>query len=63
MEILANVRERPDIPPDERRSHELIMRILKLRWMGMDGEAKRIELELRRVDPGCTILASPFDTD
>jgi hypothetical protein len=63
MEILANVRGRPDILPDERRSHELIMRILKLRWMGMDGEAKRIELELHRVDPACTILASPFDTD
>ena len=63
MEIHANVQERPDVSSAERTSHEFIMRILKLRWMGMDNEAERMQVALRRVDPACTLLAGPFDTD
>jgi hypothetical protein len=39
------------------------MRILKLRWMGLDNEAQRIETKLRQVDPACTLLMGPPDTD
>lgn len=69
MEIKTNVRESPNIQqnPDvvtaERASHELVMRILKLRWIGMDNEAERMQVALRCVDPPCTLLAGPFDTD
>ena len=63
MEITANIPERPDVSAEECASHELIMRVLKLRWMGLDNEAERAEVALRRVDPACTLLAGPFDTD
>jgi len=63
MEFNADVRERSDLSAEERMSHELIMRILKLRWMGMENEAERVELALRRLDRSCTVLAGPFDTD
>jgi hypothetical protein len=69
MEMEANVRENPSIQhsPDvsvaEHASHELVMRILKLRWMGMDDEAERMQVALHRIDPQCTLVAGPFDTD
>lgn len=63
MEINANVSERPDVSAEEQVSQHLIMRILKLRWMGLDIEADEAEVALRRVDPACTLLAGPFDTD
>jgi hypothetical protein len=62
-EIRAAVQERPDVPAEECTSHDLMMRILKLRWMGMETEANRMELVLRSVDPACTLLGGPFDTD
>lgn len=63
MEFDAHVAERPDVPAHERASHEIIMRILKLRWMGLDNEAERIETKLRRVGQACTPLMGPLDTD
>jgi hypothetical protein len=63
VEIRATVQVRPDVPAEERTSHDLMMRILKLRWMGMESEANRMELALRSADPPCTLLAGPFDTD
>jgi len=63
MEIRATVRERPDVPAEERTSHDLMTRILKLRWMGMESEADRVELALRSADPARTLLAGPFDSD
>jgi hypothetical protein len=63
MEFDAHVAERPDVPAGERASHDIIMRILKLRWMGLDDEAERIETKLRQVDPACTLLVDPPDTD
>ncbi len=63
METNASVQERPDVPVDERMSHALIMRIVKLRWMGMENEAERIQVALRRADPACGLLAVPVETD
>jgi len=63
MKGYASVQERPKTPANERASHELILRILKLRWMGLEREAERVEVALRHVDPQCTLLAGPFDTD
>lgn len=36
MQTNPKVQERPDVSAAERTSHELVMRILKLRWMGME---------------------------
>ncbi len=63
MEFDAHVAERPDLAARERASHDIVMRILKLRWMGLDNEAERIETKLRQVDPACTLLMGPLDTD
>ena len=63
MDIGANVQERPDVTADEQASHEIITRIRKLRWMGMEVEAERMELALRKVNPRETSLAGPRDTD
>jgi hypothetical protein len=63
MAASANVQQRPDVVVDEAASRVLVMRILKLRWMGMDIEADRMQQALRRIDPQCTLLAGPFDTD
>jgi hypothetical protein len=63
MEMNANVQERPDVSVEEGLSHELITRVLKLRWMGMENEARRMQLALRRADAACTMLTGGFDTD
>lgn len=59
----ASVQERPHAAAEERARHELVMRILKLRWMGMENEAEQVEAALRKVEPSCTLMAGPFDTD
>jgi hypothetical protein len=63
MEISSNVCECPDVSADERATHQLIKRILKLRWMGMEQEAERIASMLHEAGPEVTSLAGPFDTD
>ncbi len=63
MKMHSRDHERPDVSAEERRSHELIKRILKLRWIGMDAEAGQMQLALRRVEPRQTVLAGPPDTD
>jgi hypothetical protein len=63
MEFDAHAAGPPDVPDRERASHDIIMRILKLRWMGLDDEAERIETKLREVDPACTPLMGPLETD
>ena len=40
MQANPKVQERPDVSAAERTSHELVMRILKLRWMGMENETE-----------------------
>ena len=49
--------------PGDAVPHQLIMRVLKLRWMGMENEAKRMQVALRRADAACTLLTGRFDTD
>ena len=63
MQANPKVQERPDVSAAERTSHELVMRILKLRWMGMENEPSQMRVVLRRVDPQCTLLAGLSDAD
>lgn len=60
---LMNVQERPDVSTGERAWSELAKLIRKLRWIGMEEEARQMQMELLRVHPGPTLLAGPFDTD
>ena len=55
----------PDISSEQRKSNELVRLIRKLRWMGMEEEAGRVQTELaqcgvRRAD---SVLATPHETD
>jgi hypothetical protein len=45
--------------------NELVKRIRKLRWMGMEEEAKRLQGELTRrsAGEGDSVIATPRETD
>ena len=65
METLLRQQECPDVSMEQRRSSELVKRIRKLRWMGLEGEARRMQAQLAlcggtRAD---SVLAAPPETD
>jgi hypothetical protein len=62
METPLERQKPPDILPRE-RANELIKLIRKLRWMGMEEEAKRAETALGGASPADSVLATPSDTD
>jgi ABC-type hemin transport system substrate-binding protein len=69
-EMLAypTIQDAPEVSPVERSVTELIKRIRKLRWIGLEDEAEQLQVQLqsalRRVDqPRETLLAGPVDTD
>jgi hypothetical protein len=63
MEDPSEIGERPEVALAERTPTELVKLIKKLRWMGMEEEAARIQILLRRIDAAATLLAGPCDTD
>ena len=52
-------------PTDDFTANDLTVRIRKLRWMGMEDEAKALEQELKSVSTTeiDTVLAAPRNTD
>jgi hypothetical protein len=53
-----------DPPESESRANDLVKRIRKLRWMGMEEEAERLQAELtRRCAAADSVIATPRDTD
>jgi hypothetical protein len=50
---------------EQRASDELVRLIRKLRWIGLDNEAKSMERELtaRAVPAADTVVATPRETD
>ena len=65
MGILPSEPKPSDASAEQRASNNLIRLIRKLRWMGMDDEAKRMQTELmqRAVPAEDSVLARPRDTD
>jgi hypothetical protein len=63
MAMAPEIQENPDQPAQQPASHHLVMRILKLRWMGMDDEAEHARLALQKVEPEATVVPGPVDTD
>jgi len=45
------------------QANDLIKLIRKLRWMGLEAEAERVQAALCGVPPADTVLAAPHDTD
>jgi hypothetical protein len=52
-----------DSSGEQRSASELVERIRKLRWMGMEDEAQRLQIALRRIKHTDCVLAAPRDTD
>jgi hypothetical protein len=48
---------------EPRTSREVVELIRKLRWIGMEGEAERLEVALRHTSGTDCVLAVPRDTD
>jgi hypothetical protein len=55
--------EIPDVAARQRVRSEFIKCICKLRWIGLEEEAKRLQIELRDIEPAISALAEPQDTD
>jgi hypothetical protein len=53
----------PEVPPAPRAATELIKRIRKLRWIGMDEEADLLQLQLESCGAAPVVVAAPKDTD
>lgn len=55
---------RHDPAEGESRPNDLVKRIRKLRWMGMEEEAERLQRELtRRCADADSVIATPRETD
>jgi hypothetical protein len=53
-----------DAAEGESRANDLVKRIRKLRWMGMEEEAERLQRELtRRCADSDSVIATPRETD
>ena len=56
--------EPSELSAEQRTSSELVKRIRKLRWMGMEREAEPLQATLcRRSRSTDSVLAAPHDTD
>jgi hypothetical protein len=54
---------RASVLPDEDVSRDLVKRIRKLRWMGMQEEAEQLQMTLRHVPRADCVIVVPRDTD
>jgi len=54
-----------DVSEDQRTYNALVKLIRKLRWIGMDDEAARVQMTLtaNAARPADSVIASPRDTD
>ncbi len=53
MEMSLEQQKPPDALAEQRASNKLVKLIRKLRWMGMEEEAERVQMELAQCDPVC----------
>ena len=55
----------PDAAATQRGSNELVKLIRKLRWIGMEDEAERLQTELteRHTSTADSVVATPRETD
>jgi hypothetical protein len=62
MEMSLEQQKPPDMSARQ-QANEFIKLIRKLRWMGMEEEAERVETALAGISPAGSVLAAPHDTD
>ena len=63
MHLHSNDQGIPDVSADQRASNEMIKLIRKLRWMGMEVEAQRLQVTLDGVPQVDSVVAEPRETD
>jgi hypothetical protein len=65
MEMPHNQHKPLDGLGEQRTSNELVKLIRKLRWMGLEREAERVEnqLTLRKVPAADSVIAASRETD
>lgn len=64
MDVRLEQQKLSDTSLAHKASNELIKLIRKLRWVGMDEEARGLQKELtRREAAGDSVLATPAETD
>lgn len=61
--MLLAVEQIPDVPLEQRKSDELIKRVQKLRWMGLEEEASTTQRLLAEIPHAERVLAVPCETD
>ena len=59
----STAQRQTEISTERETASQLVKRIRKLHWMGMDDEAKRLQAALDRIDHAECVLAAPRDTD
>jgi hypothetical protein len=64
LEVSLEKQKPPDVLAEQRASNKVKL-IRKLRWMGMEEEAERVQRELaqRGVPPADSVLAAPHEAD
>jgi hypothetical protein len=65
LEMRRDQQKSPNRLAEQQASNELVKLIRKLRWMGLEEEAERVEDELilRRVAAADSVIAAPRETD
>jgi hypothetical protein len=65
MEMPLEKQKPSDVLAEQRASNKLVKLIRKLRWMRMEEEAERVQMDLaqRGVPPGDSVVAVPHETD
>jgi hypothetical protein len=63
METLYGQQAPPDVSAEQRASNEMIKLIRKLRWMGMEREAQRLQVALNGSAYADSVIAEPRETD
>jgi hypothetical protein len=65
MEMLHHQHKPPDGLGEQRTANELVKLIRKLRWMGLEREAEKVEdqLILRKVQAADSVIAASRETD
>jgi hypothetical protein len=57
-------RKQREATESETKANDLVKQIRKLRWMGMEDEAERLQQELtRRCAEADSVIATPRETD
>ena len=63
METILAQEVSPDVSSEQRTSNDLVKMIHKLRWIGREEEAERLQNSLCRIPRGDSVLAVACDTD